>query len=79
MKTVWCHFFFLVPRSLSFSSHALLWNETSMTVGSSSPSLTDTSGRIMLKNQTFRHAHGPGGSGASTPIGEIDRRTAWPI
>jgi hypothetical protein len=24
-------------------------------------------------------AHGPAGGGASTPIGEIDRRTGWPI
>jgi hypothetical protein len=24
-------------------------------------------------------AHGPAGGGASTPIGEIDRRTSWPI
>jgi hypothetical protein len=24
-------------------------------------------------------AHGPAGGGASTPIGEIDRRTDWPI
>jgi hypothetical protein len=33
----------------------------------------------MLRNQTFRHAHGPAGSGASTPIGEIDRRIGRPI
>jgi hypothetical protein len=24
-------------------------------------------------------AHGPAGGGASTPIGEIDRRIGWPI
>ena len=34
MKKVCHHYFFLISAHIFFSSHTLLWNKTSMTIGS---------------------------------------------